>query len=68
MRNHTPIHVQLERARVRAGISKTALAEATGVPRSNMARVFSGKSITTETLHKLCDCLGLDIRLVKVGA
>ncbi len=56
------------RAKVEAcGLSRYAVAKATGIPESTLSRfVASGKGLSSVNLDKLCDFLGL-VLVTKAG-
>lgn len=55
---------QLKIYREKMGFSQKELAEIIGVPQSAVARIESGEnSITTTTLYKFCEALGLTVQL-----
>jgi transcriptional regulator with XRE-family HTH domain len=47
------LHVELRRAREKAGLSQQALAERAGIPRNQVVRAERGENITIETLRKI---------------
>jgi transcriptional regulator with XRE-family HTH domain len=47
------LHVELRRAREKAGLSQQALADRAGIPRNQVVRAERGENITVDTLRKL---------------
>jgi transcriptional regulator with XRE-family HTH domain len=47
------LHVELRRAREKAGLSQQALADLAGIPRNQVVRAERGENITIDTLRKI---------------
>lgn len=59
---------QIERAREARGLSLRALAERAGVSPANLCNAMNGKrGMMVETLVRVADALGMDVRLVERG-
>lgn len=64
--NAETIIQQIERARDARGLSLRALAERAGVSHPNLCNALNGKrGMMVETLVRVADALGLDVRLVE---
>lgn len=61
--NSTEFGALVKNRRMDIGMSVRQLAEKTGLDHSHIVRVEGGKGITLETMDKISNALGLDIRI-----
>lgn len=47
------LHIELRRAREKAGLSQQALADRAGIPRNQVVRAEKGENITLDTLRRI---------------
>lgn len=59
-----PIRAAIVEAMRRQGLNQTAVAESTGIPRSNISMYLNGKSnLRSDSLCRIFGVLGLEIRV-----
>ena len=54
---------QLIDLRIRSGLSQRQLAERAGMKQPSIARLESGRTANLQTLHRIADALGADVRV-----